>query len=221
MSLSRDRCRRRLKHKIKSKIPATTIIPPTLATAIAIFWDLVKVGSVALVAADDASAAVAVLAFDVFAGVPVEVDSVVGVGVPELLRELVELLEELELEVELAAGAIKTMLGIEVWTMTVAVIVLWVLGIAFSLPLHILNAFAATSSTFTSVFFFRTAQSNDLLPASAPLQNPTLSSDIIHCIAPSPTVYPLVLLFEQRQSRVGLFPHMVGKLFSRKDSKHV
>jgi hypothetical protein len=113
MSLSRDRCRRRLRHKIKSKIPATRATPPTLATAIAIFWDLVKVGFVALVAADDASAAVAVLAFDVLAGVPVEVVSAVGVGVPELLRDVLELLEELELEVGVAAGAIKTMLGIE------------------------------------------------------------------------------------------------------------
>ena len=48
-----------------------------------------------------------------------------------------------------------------------------------------------------------------------------LSSDIIHCTAPSPTVYPEVLLFEQRQSKVGvLVQTLVGKFDSRKDSKH-
>jgi len=49
---------------------------------------------------------------------------------------MMELLE-LELDVPVAAGAIRTMLGEAVWTTKVAVSVLWVFGIASTCPLHI------------------------------------------------------------------------------------
>jgi len=48
--------------------------------------------------------------------------------------------------VVVAAGATRTMLGIEVCTINVAVIVPCVFGSAFACPLHILNAATATFS---------------------------------------------------------------------------
>lgn len=57
--------------------------------------------------------------------------------------------------------------------------------------------------------------------AEFPLQNPILISDIIHCTAPSPIVYPEVLLCEHRQSSIGVVEHVVvGKFESRKEMKH-
>jgi hypothetical protein len=53
----------------------------------------------------------------------------------------------------------------------VAVIVAWVFGKALAFPTHMLYAFLATSAV-----------------ALAPWQKFALSSDIIHCTAPSPTV---------------------------------
>jgi hypothetical protein len=129
--------------------PTSTAAPPTLAIVTAMICGLVKVDLETVLVSDAASAEVAVLVLVVLTGVPVEVMSVVGVGVVVLLREILD-----ELEIEVSAGAISTMLGIEVCTTTEAVIVLCVLGIAFSLPLHIAKAFAATASFLTSVFYF-------------------------------------------------------------------
>lgn len=59
------------------------------------------------------------------------------------------------------------------------------------------------------------------LRASPPLQKPTLTSEIIHCTAPSPTVNPDEPLLEQRHSNVGVEEQMlVGKFESRKEMKH-
>lgn len=55
-----------------------------------------------------------------------------------------------------------------------------------------------------------------------PLQAPTSSSATIHWSAPSPNVYPVDPVYEQRHSSEGDDPHtLVSKLTSTKDSKHV
>lgn len=57
--------------------------------------------------------------------------------------------------------------------------------------------------------------------AELPWQNPILISDIIHCTAPSPIVYPDVLLLEQRQSSSGFGEQVPsGKLASKNEMKH-
>ncbi len=53
---------------------------------------------------------------------------------------------ETKLDVVVKAGAIKTMLGIDVSTISVAVIVLWVFGNPLAWPTHMLKADIATSS---------------------------------------------------------------------------
>ncbi len=60
---------------------------------------------------------------------------------------------ETKLDVVVAAGAIKTMLGIDVSTTSVAVIVLWVFGNALAWPTHMLKADMATSSIELSQIF--------------------------------------------------------------------
>lgn len=93
-----------------------------------------------------------------------------------------------------ATGAICTMLAEPDCRTKVAVRVLCVFGSALLSELHISYAFNTV-----------------LLEESSPLQKPTLASDIIHCTAPSPTVYVDLLLFSHRQSNVGVSPQtLVG-----------
>jgi hypothetical protein len=48
-----------------------------------------------------------------------------------------------------------------------------------------------------------------------------LTSEIMHCTAPSPAVYPDVELCEQRQSNVGVVEQVVERKFtSKNDLKH-
>jgi len=64
----------------------------------------------------------------------------------ELVVRVMLKLFETRPDVVVAAGAIKTILGIDVSTTSVAVIVLWVFGNALAWPTHMLKAEIATSS---------------------------------------------------------------------------
>lgn len=112
------------------------------------------------------------------------------------------------------------MLGIEVCKIRVAVIVAWVFGSALGCPKHMPYAPFTTESVTESVFTPLSCQNHSPF-AEPPWQNPILISDIIHCTAPSPIVYPDVLLLEQRQFRVGFAEQVpVGKLVSKNERKH-
>lgn len=184
-------------------------------------------GDGSVVSADAAAEVVAALVSEALIGDLVDVVSVVVGIVCRLLLDVVNVLEVLDtLEVVegfvavVDGGAKSTILGIAVGIMTLAVIVLCLFGMAPAIPTHIETAFAATASIKISTAY--KFNEINLLLASSPVHKPTSFSSIIHCTAPSPTVKPLVLLLVQRQSNVGFCVQMsVGKLFSRKDTKHV
>lgn len=118
-----------------------------------------------------------------------------------------------------ATGAICTILEPDCST-RVAVRVLCVLGSALLSELHILYAFNTVSSTRQISKIYRANFNNHSLEESSPIQKPILASDIIHCTAPSPTVYVDLLPFSHRQFKVGVSPQTLdGKLSSTKDSK--
>lgn len=107
-----------------------------------------------------------------------------------------------------ATGAIWTILAEPDCKTRVAVRVLCVFGSAFLSELHILYAFSTVSSAGQIRKFRQANHENDLLEESSPLQKPTLASDIIHCTAPSPTVYVDLLPFSHKQSNVGVSPQI-------------
>jgi hypothetical protein len=199
--------------------PTKMAAPPTEATMMPATWDL-ESGAFAAAICVGWAVVLLVVVGEVWdcIGEPVAVtrfDADAGL-VEVVILELVEL-EELEVGV---VDAIITMLGIEVSITNVAVMTLCVFGKAFVCPRQISYAFASTASVSRQHPFTISWKSN-IPVALLPVQKPTFSSDTIHCTAPSPIVYPLVLLLEQRQSNVGVVPHTdSGKFELTNDSKH-
>lgn len=125
--------------------PARIVAPPALATEMTMILFFVNVGADPAFSADASEEVVAALVSEALTGDMVDVASVVGGGVCELLLlELLELLDVVEVVVD--CGAKSIILGIVVWMTTFAVIVRCVFGKASFFPLHILNAVAATAS---------------------------------------------------------------------------
>jgi hypothetical protein len=124
---------------------------------------------------------------DIAAVVVVEVDKVVDDERIELVDKAVVLdvdkaLDDITLAIELVlitlavvavddGGGTRSTLGFVGDTKSVAVSVACVLDKASTCPTHIENAFSITDRLL-----------------SLPMQAPILSSDVIHCTAPSPTV---------------------------------
>jgi len=112
------------------------------ATVIPMICGLVK-GAVDEAVGDieDAIAEYVLAAGVLWVGVLVEV---IGSVVEVLLMLIV--LDQLKVCVVVGFEATRTMLGIELSTISVAVIVAWVFGRAFACPAHILNAPSTTDS---------------------------------------------------------------------------
>lgn len=184
--LSRFACLFRLIQAHNNIAPITKTTPPTPATTIPIICAVDKTGllfsgdELALVAAAGCGTPVDDFEFVVELGVAIVV--AVGAVVSKVVA-----IESLALVVD--TGAIWTILAEPDCKTRVAVRVLCVFGSAFLSELHILYAFSTVS-----------------LEESSPLQKPTLASDIIHCTAPSPTVYVDLLPFSHKQSNVGVSP---------------
>mgnify|MGYP003662535677 CR=1 FL=1 len=199
--------------------PTATAPPPMEATVIPTIWFFVRIGSGELVS-DAAGTEETVLDAELLglgrlvavANELDEADVVVLITVED---------DRPETDDVLGAGATKTMLGIEVCKMRVAVIVAWVFGNALGCPVHMAYAPFTTESMSKSAFENSSLPQKQLPFAELPWQNPILISDIIHCTAPSPIVYPEVLLVEQRQSSVGFVAQVPeGKLASKNERKH-
>lgn len=184
--LSRFACLFRLIQAHNNIAPITKTTPPTPATTIPIICAVDKTGllfsgdELALVAAAGCGTPVDDFEFVVELGVAIVV--AVGAVVSKVVA-----IESLALVVD--TGAIWTILAEPDCKTRVAVRVLCVFGSAFLSELHILYALSTVS-----------------LEESSPLQKPTLASDIIHCTAPSPTVYVDLLPFSHKQSNVGVSP---------------
>lgn len=201
--LSRFACLFRLIQAHSNIAPITKTTPPTPATTIPIICAVDNTGllfsgdELALVAAAGCGTPVDDFEFVVELGiaVAVAVGAVVSKGVA---------IESLVLVV--ATGAIWTILAEPDCKTRVAVRVLCVFGSAFLSELHMLYAFSTVSSARKIRNFYEASLDDDLLEESSPLQKPTLASDIIHCTAPSPTVYVDLLPFSHKQSNVGVSP---------------
>lgn len=117
-------------------------LAPTAATTIPTNCGLLKLAAVAAVS-EVACAEIVLDAGELLDGDPMAVEECTPLLVGWRMLELVDV----DPGVVVAVGAINAMLGIDVSTIRVAVIVPCVLGRAFACPEHMLNAAIATFST--------------------------------------------------------------------------
>jgi hypothetical protein len=148
MSLSRALFRLRQQAN-NIKVPTARAPPPTDATVIPTICDFVNVGVTEAVS-EAACAVLEGIVAEVLVGelVAVWILSVDGAVVFGLVIPAKLELVDAEFGMVVGLGAIRTMLGIELCTINVAVIVLCVFGRTLAWPLHIVYASTTTASVF-------------------------------------------------------------------------